>query len=105
MVLGLVIWAVITVAGGGNLRQEADTSAVFLIIPVLIATLIPLAFLGAAAYGIYKLRQVLPPFFHSVQGIFSRIETTSRNVADQVAEPIFFLGKIGAAVRAIFHRK
>jgi hypothetical protein len=96
IILGLGIWAIVTVAQGGDVSQAADTSLIFLLIPVLILSLIPLALLGGLVYGMFRLLKILPPKFYLVQGLFLKVQERVKQGADIAVEPILRINSIGA---------
>jgi hypothetical protein len=104
IILGLGAWIIWTAAGEGSVRQAADVSTVLLVIPVLVFALIPLALFGAGAYGIYRLRGVLPPYFQKVLQFIESIRAAVGKAADKSVEPIYSLGGILAAVRYLLKK-
>lgn len=97
--LGLGAWIIMTAAGPGTIRQAAHVSTVFLVVPVLVMILIPLALFGAAAYGIFQLRKVLPPYFQQARQFMEKVQEAVGAAADKFVEPIYTLGGIRSAVR------
>lgn len=101
IILGLGIWAIVTVAQGGDVSRAADTSLIFLLIPVLILSLIPLVLLGGLVYGMVRLLTFLPPMFYTVQGFLLRVQERVQQGADIAAEPVLRINSIGAGWQAI----
>ncbi len=101
IILGLGIWAIVTVSQGGDVSQAADTSLIFLLIPVLILSLIPLVLLGGLVYGMVRVLTFLPPKFYLVQGLFLKVQERVKQGADIAAEPILRINSIGAGWQAI----
>ncbi len=101
IILGLGSWAIVTVTQGGDVSQAADTSLIFLLIPVLILSLIPLALLGFLVYGMVRVLTFLPPKFYLVQGFFLKVQERVQQGADIAAEPVLRINSIGAGWQAI----
>jgi hypothetical protein len=96
IILGLGVWAIVTVAQGGDVSQAADTSLIFLLIPVLILSLIPLVLLGGLVYGMVRLLKVLPSKFYLVQGLLLKVQERVKQGADIAAEPVLRINSVGA---------
>jgi hypothetical protein len=96
IILGLGVWAIVTVAQGGDVSQAADTSLIFLLIPVLILSLIPLVLLGGLVYSMVRLLKVLPSKFYLVQGLLLKVQERVKQGADIAAEPVLRINSVGA---------
>lgn len=96
IILGLGIWAIVVVTQGGDVSQAADTSLIFLLIPVLILSLIPLVLLGFLVYGMVRVLRFLPPKFYLVQEIFLKVQERVQQGANIAAEPVLRLSSTGA---------
>jgi hypothetical protein len=103
--LGVILVAALAVGIGmssrGGTRLWADISLIWLIIPLIIAALIPLALLIALIWGLTRLLGLLPGWMYQVQGIFRRINAGVRQGADRVTAPILETRSRVAAVKAL----
>lgn len=100
-VLALAIWTVLVASGGGNVSQAADTSLIFLLIPMLVMALIFLAVLAGLIYVVALIIKALPPKFYVLQGFFLNIQKTVQNVSDKLAEPTLRAKSAGAAWQSL----
>jgi hypothetical protein len=87
-IIGLVALTIVTAAQGGNVSQAADASLIFLIIPSMIMTIIPLALLAALAYGMFWMNKNLPPYFKQAQDVMLQVRDGLRSGADKLTEPV-----------------
>lgn len=93
----------IIVSGVGDASRWADISLIWLLVPMLVLALIPLALLVALIYGLALLMGVLPPYARQAQQVFETIEAVVRRNADRAVEPFLrvhaALGALGALRR------
>jgi hypothetical protein len=104
-ILGLGVWAVAVAAGGADVSRFADTSAVVLIIPVLVFSLIPLALLGLLIYGLLRLIQILPKGTARVRTFLDRVNQGVVNFSEKAVEPILRLKSIRAGLKSVFRKR
>ncbi len=97
MVLGLAGFVVIVAYRGGNVSQGADTSLIFLLIPMLILALVIIALLGGLIYLMATILNALPPKFFVLQGFFFRVQDAVQNASDKLAEPAIRIKSAGTA--------
>ncbi len=97
-VLLIVVVAVLfTVFEVGQVGTWAEISTIFLIIPVLFVSIIPLALFVALAYGVTKLLGIIPPYAHLVQNYFDLGLQYVKRGADLISEP-FLKARSGLAI-------
>lgn len=100
LILLLAVLTVITATGGGSVAQAADASLIFLIMPLMIVTVIFMIILGAVAFGITKLNEILPIYTRQAQDALLRVRQAVQSGSDKVVEPILkiqsFLATLGA---------
>jgi hypothetical protein len=101
IIISFAVLSVITATNGGNVSQAADTSLIFLIVPVLIVAFLLLVFLAAFAYGIIWLNINLPPYFYQAQQFMVRLQNIIRLWADKAVEPILRLESAMASLKAL----
>jgi hypothetical protein len=104
-VLLLVALAVLlTVFEVGKVGTWAEISTIFLIVPVLIASIIPLALFAALAYGVTKLLGIIPPYAHLVQDYFEKGLYYVKLGADKLTEPVLKAHSGLAVVDTLFDK-
>ncbi|MEW6717457.1 MAG: hypothetical protein AB1345_08140 [Chloroflexota bacterium] len=108
VILGAILFVVGAVfvgwGGAADVSRWADTSVIWLLAPLLLLSLIPLAILIAVIIGLVRLSRVLPPYLFRVQKWASKVEHGVHKGCDMLVEP-FILGKsIRASIRAFFGR-
>lgn len=103
----LVLLVVIVIATGtaSYVSVWADISAIWIIIPFLILTLIPLALLVASIYGMAKLIDITPFYTQKVTTQSRIIREKVKGLADSSTKPIFIVGDFSAKISSIFRRK
>lgn len=87
VVLGLAGFVVVIASRGGNVSQGADTSLIFILIPMLIIALVISTLLGGLIYLMAAALKALPPKFFVIQGFFYRVQDTVQNTSDKLVEP------------------
>jgi hypothetical protein len=99
-VLTLAVLAVVAATTDGSAKQAADASLIFLIIPLMFATVLFMLVLAAFAYGIIWLNGALPIYTKQAQDILERVRQQVQVGSDKVVEPILklrsFLASLGA---------
>ena len=103
-ILGLAVWTVIAVISGNDISQQADTSAVLLLVPFMLFSLVPLAIVGLTAYGVIYLKKVLPKYTSQGQKFASLVEEKTKNLADKLVEPVFSMESFWASLQTLFRR-
>ena len=101
VVLGLAIWTGLVASRGGNVSQAADTSLIFLLIPMLFLALIILALLGGLIYLVAVIIEALPPQFYILQGFFLAAQKWLQDASDKLTEPALRTKSAAAAWRTL----
>ena len=83
----------------------AEISTIFLIIPILLLSLIPLAIIIALAYGIMLLIPLLPPYTRLVQDAIRKVGAYARRWSDMAVEPILLSQSLSARVRSLLGKE
>ena len=104
LILALAAWTIFTVVQVGSVRQAADTSLVFLLIPTMAMALIPLVLLAGLAYGVIWMNQNFPAYLHQAQGAFDQVREGVRRGADKLVEPVLKF-KSNIAALEVLRRK
>ncbi len=102
LIAALAVWAVIAAISEKGIRQQADTSAILLLAPLILISLVPLALTGLTAYAIIRLNKILPKYTRRGQELASQAEEKIKNLADKLAEPVFRIESFWASLRTLF---
>ncbi len=98
--LGFAAWTV-TAANGSGVRRPADASLIFLLCPVILCSILPLALVGGMAYGVFVLNKNMPVWGFRGQAAMEKVSAGVRVGADKVTEPLIKLKSKMAAFEAI----
>lgn len=104
LIIGLAVLTILGAARGGSLRQSADASLVFLILPTMMMAIFPLIILAGLAYGVIMLNQKLPSYMRQFQDAMIRVRDGVRTGADKAVEPVLRFKSKVASLEA-FKRK
>ncbi|MDZ7843488.1 MAG: hypothetical protein U5K99_01595 [Anaerolineales bacterium] len=105
LIAALGVWAIITSAGGGDVSRFADLSAVLLIILLGLFFLAPLFLLGAAAYGLFRLYDVIPQGTRWLLGGSRKVQEMVTRAAELTAEPVLRVKSFQAGLQVLFRRR
>lgn len=104
-VLGLAGWVIVNAAQGADLRQTADASLIFLLIPLLVMALIPLILLSVLVYATIWLHRNLPFYAYRVQTAMTRLQQQVQRFSDRLVAPIIRSRELQAGLRHLLPRK
>ncbi len=107
LVLALILAALTLVAatGGGSIKQAADASLIFLIIPLMVVTILFIIIFGAVAYGLVMANKELPFAAHRMQGFFMQVREQVQIGSDKAVEPILKIRSFLASIETLTKRK
>ncbi|HLF89641.1 MAG TPA: hypothetical protein VI451_11880 [Anaerolineales bacterium] len=105
LMLAVCVLPVAAVTQGGEVRRWADISLIWLILPAMLFSLIPLALLAGSVYGLVRLFQILPGWMFRLQGIFDRIRGIVRQYADKAVEPVIQVQSFTARIQAAIPKR
>lgn len=103
--LSVAVLMAATIAGvptGLNESQGADTSLIWIIIPLMLAALVFALILMGLIYGIAKLLNILPGYAQLVQYYVRLAADKIQSGAKQAPAPIIKLESLSASVGAFF---
>ena len=104
LILALATWTIFTVVQVGSVRQAADASLVFLLLPTMAMALIPLVLLAGLAYGVIWMNRNFPAYLHQAQDAFEQVRDGVKQGADKLVEPLLKF-KSNMAALGVFKRK
>jgi len=98
------IWIATTQQIGGVARW-AEISAIFVILPLLIVTLIPLVLAVVVIYGIQQVLKSLPPYTRKTQLAIERIQRQIKSGADISIKPILQIQGFLAVITSLIGKR
>ncbi|MBS1250430.1 MAG: hypothetical protein MAG431_02024 [Chloroflexi bacterium] len=107
LILGSILIAAVGIGAiiGNDIRQQADTSAIVLLVPFILLSLIPLSLLAIMAYGIIRLNNILPKYTQQAQELASQVEGKIKILANKIAEPVFRIESFWASLHVLFRQR
>jgi hypothetical protein len=105
VILALAALIILTAAGGseaGEISTWADTSLIWLILPVLLFAFIAAMVLFVLIYFVGRVMRVLPPYTSIVQHYCRLIAKKTRTVSDKLVTPMIATQSVKARVQAFF---
>ena len=104
-ILAACVLPVVVIARGGEVRNWADISLIWLILPTMVFALIPLALLAAITYGLTRLIGVVPGYLFRAQQLFKAIQRRVGVLADKSAAVVISLHQLQARLRVLLPRR
>lgn len=102
----LLVLAVAGLAIAGTVNKSSEVnrwgniSAVYVMLPTLVTSLLTLSLLVLAILGISKLLVKVPVWLAAVQKIFARIAALVKAYADKLAAPVVAVGGVTSGLNA-----
>lgn len=87
----IVAGLVVALGAAGETSLWADVSLIWLLAPLLLACLLPLALLSGLAYAVVRLIAVLPGYARQVQDFFGYVGFRIAQAEDCLVEPLLRL--------------
>lgn len=106
IVIAVTVFLIVITAGHGNTVDThwADISLIWLILPVLAGSLIPLALLGGLIFLMAKLLGALPKYGALGHYYAIRVTEIAKLIGDKVTAPVIAVKSRGAAVKSFFEQ-
>jgi hypothetical protein len=95
---GLTIFG--AVKGSSEVNRWGSLSAIYVMIPTLISSLLTVTLLVFMIRGLSMLSAKLPGWLAIVQGLFARIAGYARLYADKIVSPVFAVGGFTSGLKA-----
>ena len=105
LMLVACVLPVAAVAQGGEVRKWADISLMWILLPAMFFSLIPLALVSVSVYGLFKLFLRLPGWMFRVQEVFKQIRTLVQQYADKAVEPVIQVQSFNARIQAAMPKR
>lgn len=87
--------------GVGDTAVWSDISTMWLLLPVFILGIIPLALSVGLIFLLTRALSILPAYAYQVQLVFARVRDVIRRGADRAVEPVLRLHSSSASVRSL----
>ncbi len=105
LVLAVAVIAVLgTVYRSSEINRWGSISAILLIIPNLLTSLISMAILFLSVKGLAILYRKIPGWIQRLFNIFQKIQMAVRMVANKLAAPVFAAHRTTAGIQAVRHK-
>jgi hypothetical protein len=105
IVLAAAIWAIVgTVQGSPTVNHLGNISAVWVILPVLMAGILLLGVTVAIIYGLSKLLGKMPGWMFIARVKVANLALAIRRAADSATEPVMKVNTNEARVRAFWNK-
>jgi len=101
----IVLISVATFRDGGDVGRWAAISTIWIVVPIMVASLIFIALLAGMVYLLKRLLQITPIYTGQAQDLVHKIAVYIKRGADATVKPIFFLDGIGASIKRLLGRK
>ena len=101
----IVLINVATFRENGDVARWAAISTIWIVIPIMIASLIFLAVLVGIVYLLKRLLNITPTYTGLAQDFVHKLAIRIRLAADQLVKPVIFLDSVGASINRLIGRK
>jgi hypothetical protein len=111
VIAGLLFVALIVLINFATFRENGDVarwaaiSTIWIVIPIMVASLIFLLVLGGLVYLMKRLLNITPTYTRLAQNFVHKLMIRIRLAADAAVKPIIFLDGIGASINRLLGRK
>lgn len=89
----------------GDVARWAAISTIWIVIPIIIASLILLIVLSGIIYLIARLLAIAPTYTVQAQDFVYKVSGYVKRGTNVAVKPVIFLNGIGASIKALFGRK
>jgi len=101
----IVLINVATFRDNGDVARWAAISTIWIVIPIMVASLIFLLVLGGLVYLMKRLLNITPTYTGLVQDFVRKLAIRIRLAADALVKPVIFVDGIGASINRLLGRK
>lgn len=111
VIAGLLFVALIVLINFATFRENGDVarwaaiSTIWIVIPIMVASLIFLLVLGGLVYLMKRLLNITPTYTRLAQNFVHKLAIRIRLAADKLVKPIIFVDSIGASLNRLLGRK
>jgi hypothetical protein len=104
-IASIVFLNIATFRDNGDVARWAAISTIWIVIPIIIASLIFLALTVGLVYLLGRLLNITPTYTGLVQDFIHKLAIRIRLVADKLVKPVIFLDSVGASINRLIGRK
>ncbi len=104
-IASIVLLNIATFRDNGDVARWAAISTIWIVIPIMIASLIFLAVLVGLVYLLGRLLKITPHYTGLAQDFIHKLAIRIRLVADKLVKPVIFLDSVGASINRFLGRK
>ncbi|HET9913273.1 MAG TPA: hypothetical protein VFQ13_15360 [Anaerolineales bacterium] len=101
----VVLVNIATFRDNGDVARWAAVSTIWIVIPIMIASLIFFVILVGLIYLLAQLLGIVPVYTGKAQDFVRMLTLRVRRAADMSVQPIIYLDGIGASIKAFLGRK
>jgi hypothetical protein len=101
----IVLVNIATFRDHGDVARWSAVSTIWIVIPIMIASLILLALLVGLIYLLGRLLNIAPVYTGLAQDFIHKLAIRIRLAADASVKPIIFVDSIGASINRLLGRK
>ena len=101
----IVLINVATFRENGDVARWAAISTIWIVIPIMVASLIFLAVLVGLVYLLKRLLNITPTYTGLAQNFVHKLAIRIRLAADALVKPVIFVDGIGASINRLLGRK
>jgi heme/copper-type cytochrome/quinol oxidase subunit 2 len=94
-----------TFRDNGDVARWAAISTIWIVIPIMIASLIFLLVLGGLVYLMKRLLNITPTYTGLAQDFVHKLAIRIRLAADAIVKPVIFVDGIGASINRLLGKK
>jgi hypothetical protein len=98
----VVLVNIATFRDDGDVARWAAVSTIWIVIPIVIASLIFFVLLAGLIYLLAQLLGITPTYTGKAQDFVRMVSLRIRRAADMSVQPIIYLDGIGASIRTFF---
>jgi len=104
-IAAIVLINLATFRGNGDVARWAAISTIWMVIPVMVASLILVALLGGLVYLLGRLLHITPVYTGMAQDFVHKLMIRIRLAADAIVKPVIYLDSVGASINRFLGRK
>ncbi len=101
----VILVNIATFRDSGDVGRWAAISTIWIVIPIMVASLIFFALLVGMIYLLARLLGIAPTYTFQVQDFVRMLAIRIQRAADVSVKPVIYLEGIGASIKALFGRK
>ena len=101
----VVLVNIATFRDDGDVARWAAVSTIWIVLPIMIASLIFFVLLAGLIYLLAQLLGIVPVYTDKAQDFVRMVSLRVRRAADMSVQPIIYLDGIGASIKAFLGRK